>query len=46
MTVDVSQYIDADRGLIRGEIFTSQEIYERELELVFGRSWLSSPTTR
>lgn len=40
MTVDVSQYIDADRGLIRGEIFTSREIYERELEQVFARSWL------
>ena len=40
MTVDVSQYIDADRGLIRGEIFHSREIYERELEQVFARSWL------
>ena len=40
MSVDVSQYVDADKGLVRGEIFHSREVYEAELKYVFGRSWL------
>ncbi|MDF3282991.1 MULTISPECIES: aromatic ring-hydroxylating dioxygenase subunit alpha [unclassified Gordonia (in: high G+C Gram-positive bacteria)] len=39
MKFDVSDYVDAERGLIHGEIFHSQEIYEAELENVFRRSW-------
>lgn len=37
---DVSRYVDAEHGLIQGEIFHSKDIYEAELELVFARSWL------
>ncbi|RLA12998.1 MAG: aromatic ring-hydroxylating dioxygenase subunit alpha [Gammaproteobacteria bacterium] len=37
--MDVSKFIDAEKGLIKGEIFHSQEIYEEELEQVFARSW-------
>lgn len=40
MTVDVREFVDPEAGLIRGEIFHSQQIYEQELEQVFGRSWL------
>lgn len=40
MTIDVSRYVEADNGLIWGEIFHSQEIYEAELKNVFARSWL------
>jgi hypothetical protein len=29
--MDVSHLIDPDRGLIRGDIFHSQAIYEQEL---------------
>ncbi len=38
--MDVSHLIDADRGLISGEIFHSRAIYEQELEQVFARSWV------
>jgi hypothetical protein len=38
--LDVSQFVDAEHGLIRGEIFHSQQIYEAELEHIFARSWL------
>jgi 3-phenylpropionate/trans-cinnamate dioxygenase alpha subunit len=38
--MDVSHLIDPDRGLIRGEIFHSQAIYEQELEQIFARSWV------
>lgn len=37
--MDVSEYVDTDRGLLRGEIFTSEEIYQAELKNVFARSW-------
>lgn len=40
MTIDVRDYVDADGGLIRGEIFVNQEIYQEELKQVFARSWL------
>ncbi|MFJ3673854.1 aromatic ring-hydroxylating dioxygenase subunit alpha [Streptomyces sp. NPDC090106] len=39
-TPDVSQLVDIEQGLIRGEIFHSSEIYQAELEQVFARSWL------
>ncbi|MFP5464777.1 MAG: aromatic ring-hydroxylating oxygenase subunit alpha [Gammaproteobacteria bacterium] len=38
--MDVSHLIDPDGGLIRGEIFHSQAIYEQELEQIFARSWV------
>ena len=38
--MDVSPYLDPDAGLVRGEIFTSEEIYQAELEYVFARSWV------
>lgn len=38
--MDVAEFIDAEKGLIRGEIFHNQEIYEQELEQVFARSWV------
>jgi 3-phenylpropionate/trans-cinnamate dioxygenase subunit alpha len=36
----LESYVDTDNGLISPHIFSSQEIYELELERVFGRSWL------
>ncbi|WP_067670852.1 aromatic ring-hydroxylating oxygenase subunit alpha [Nocardia miyunensis] len=40
MTNDLREYVDPDEGWLRGEIFTNEEIYQRELKEVFGRSWL------
>lgn len=40
MTVDVSRFINVERGEIQGEIFHSAEIYEQELERVWARSWV------
>jgi len=33
-------YVDLSKGLISREIFVNEEIYQRELEQVFARSWL------
>ncbi len=33
-------HVDLERGLISRDIFTSQAIYEEELERIFARSWL------
>lgn len=38
--MDVSRLIDAEQGLINGEIFHNQDIYEQELEQIFTRSWV------
>jgi nitrite reductase/ring-hydroxylating ferredoxin subunit len=38
--LDVSRYVDVERGLINRRIFVDQAIYEQELEQVFGRCWL------
>ena len=35
-----TQFVDLERGLISRRIFTSQAIYDAELERVFARSWL------
>ena len=35
-----TQYVNLEEGLISRDIFTSQSIYERELERVFVPSWL------
>jgi phenylpropionate dioxygenase-like ring-hydroxylating dioxygenase large terminal subunit len=40
MTIDVSQLVDSEAGTISPLIYCDQEIYEAELERVFGRSWL------
>ncbi|MEA2640332.1 MAG: hypothetical protein QOF51_1726, partial [Chloroflexota bacterium] len=31
--------VDVDAGTVSREIFCNQEIYDREQELVFNRSW-------
>ena len=36
----LKSYVDPKNGLISPHIFSSQEIYELELERVFGRTWL------
>lgn len=36
----VGNLVDPDRGYINPCIYTDQDVYERELEQVFGRSWL------
>ena len=40
MAVDVAQFIDIDNGLLRGEIYTNEEIYQQELAQIFARSWV------
>lgn len=37
---DLDTFVDDERGLISPHIFSSQEIYEQELDRVFGNSWL------
>lgn len=39
-TIDLSTLINAEKGYINPEIYTSEEIYQLELEKVFGRCWL------
>ena len=36
----LNSYVDPDQGLISPHVFSSQEVYELELERVFGRAWL------
>ncbi|MGV8873529.1 MAG: aromatic ring-hydroxylating dioxygenase subunit alpha [Rhodococcus sp. (in: high G+C Gram-positive bacteria)] len=38
--IDLSSLVDAERGYINPEIYTSEDIYQLELEKVFGRCWL------
>lgn len=38
--VDIAAMVDAQNGRIQPEIYTSQELYELELEKIFGRTWL------
>jgi phenylpropionate dioxygenase-like ring-hydroxylating dioxygenase large terminal subunit len=40
MPADIDRLVQAERGLIGREIFVSDEIYKRELEQIFSRSWL------
>jgi phenylpropionate dioxygenase-like ring-hydroxylating dioxygenase large terminal subunit len=37
--VDLDDLVDAERGLLNPEIYFNDEIYQRELEHVFGRAW-------
>ena len=32
--------VDADEGLVSARIFVDPEVYQRELERIFARSWL------
>jgi 3-phenylpropionate/trans-cinnamate dioxygenase alpha subunit len=36
----LNSYVDPKNGLVSPHIFSSQEIYELELERIFGRTWL------
>src|SRR5450631_1756187 len=36
----LKSYVDPKNGLISPHVFSSQEIYELELERIFGRTWL------
>jgi 3-phenylpropionate/trans-cinnamate dioxygenase alpha subunit len=36
----LKSYVDTENGLLSPHVFSSQEIYELELERVFGRTWL------
>src|SRR5712692_1151660 len=40
MTTDIHGLVDADAGLVSRRIFSDREIYEQELEQIFGRCWL------
>jgi 3-phenylpropionate/trans-cinnamate dioxygenase alpha subunit len=37
---ELKSYVDLENGLISPHVFSSQEVYELELERVFGRTWL------
>jgi 3-phenylpropionate/trans-cinnamate dioxygenase alpha subunit len=37
---ELTKLVDWEHGLISPEIFISEEIYQKELEQLFGRSWL------
>ena len=36
----LNSYADFEHGLISPHVFSSQEVYELELERLFGRTWL------
>ena len=36
----MKKLVDTERGLLDRAIFSSQELYELELERIFGRCWL------
>lgn len=38
--IDLTELVDPERGWVNPQIYTDPEIYERELQHVFGRSWL------
>jgi 3-phenylpropionate/trans-cinnamate dioxygenase alpha subunit len=39
-SAELRTFVDQEKGLVSPEIFVNQEIYEEELEKVFGRTWL------
>ena len=40
MVTSLRRIVDVDKGLVDRSIFVDQEIYQQELEQVFGRSWM------
>jgi len=40
MATEISNLVDADRGLIGRRIYIEPEIYEQEQERIFARCWL------
>ena len=40
MSADVSKLVDYENGLLDPRIYTDPDLYEAELEHVFGRCWL------
>ncbi len=40
MAIDLSTLVDSEKGTVSPLIYCDEEIYELELERVFGRSWL------
>ena len=36
----MNEFVDAEQGLLKRQVFVSQDIYEQELERVFARCWL------
>src|SRR5437763_14237809 len=40
MQPEMTELVDADRGLINHRIFIEPEIYRQELEQIFARCWL------
>jgi phenylpropionate dioxygenase-like ring-hydroxylating dioxygenase large terminal subunit len=40
MVIERTQLIDTERGLLDRSIYSSKEIYQEELEKIFGRAWL------
>ena len=40
MAIATTRWVDEKQGLIDRKIFTDAEIYQQELEQVFGRCWL------
>ena len=40
MAIDLHSLVDSERGTVSPLIYCDEEVYELELERVFGRSWL------
>ena len=40
MVLSTGRWVDVERGLVDRAIFSDEELYRRELEQVFLRSWL------
>ena len=40
MTIQVEGLVDVDRGMLDRRVFSDEEVYQLELERVFGRAWL------
>ena len=40
MAIEAKKLVDVERGLLDRSIFVNEEVYQQELEHIFGRSWL------